>query len=364
MATIKSIFGAYADKLQVMIDKANDQFAPTWFQNYFDVATPSATLDFVTVIGRSRIEAAASVTARGSKAPVRSRQALEKYSGSVPAITEKFHMDENDMRQFLALQALPVSEETKKKQILDFMFDDVKKVGDAAMKRIDMMCLEAVSTGKVSLNVTNNPDGIILSNPIDLLMPSGNRVNASVSWDTAASAKPISVDIIGIVNAARARGITFAKILMDYTSWFKFIATTEVKDMFNAFLGKSSNKLLPTLEGVNQLLTAQKLPTVDLVDQVIGIEKDGVINSVSPWETTNVAFIPAGKLGKIQNSISIEELKPIAQVNYGKFRDLALISKWGDNDPYQEWTKVEANAFPGLEAIDAIYLLSRTAAFS
>jgi len=362
MATVKSIFGTYADKLQVLIDKANDRFAPTWFQNFFDVATPQPTLDFKSVIGRSRVEAAATVVARGSKKPVRSRQGLEAYSGNIPAISEKIHLNEDDMRQFLMLQNMAVSDETKKKQILDFLFGDVKKVGDAAMKRIDIMCLEAVSTGKISLTLTNNPDGIVLSSALDLLMPAGNKVNAAVTWATAGSATPIT-DIQGIVNAARARGIAFERILMDWTSWFLFIKTTEVKDQYGNFLGKSNNKTFPTLDTVNDFLRSQKLPTIEIVDQSIGIEKDGVINTISPWETTNIAFLPAGNLGEIKNAVAIEELKPISQVTYGKFRDLALISKWGDTDPYQELTGVEANAFPSLTAIDAIYLLSRTVAF-
>jgi hypothetical protein len=33
MAKINSVFGAYADKLQVVVDKALDKFAPTWFEN-------------------------------------------------------------------------------------------------------------------------------------------------------------------------------------------------------------------------------------------------------------------------------------------------------------------------------------------
>jgi hypothetical protein len=362
MATIKSIFGTYADKLQVMIDKANDKFAPTWFQNFFDVATPQPTLDFKSVIGRSRIQAAASVSARGSKKPVRSRAGLDAYSGNIPSITEKIHLSEDDMRQFLMLQNMAVSDETKKKQILDFLFADVKTVGDAAMKRIDIMCLEAVSTGKISLTLTNNPDGIVLANALDLLMPSGNKVNAAVTWATAGSATPIT-DIQGIVNTARAKGISFDRILMDYTAWFLFIKTTEVKDQYGNFLGKSNNKTFPTFDTVNDFLRSQKLPIIEIVDQVIGIEKDGVTNTITPWETTNIAFIPAGQLGEIKNAVSIEEIKPIDQVNYGKFRDLALISKWGDTDPYQEWTGVEANAFPTLTVIDSIYLLSRTVAF-
>jgi len=362
MATIKSVFGSYSDKLQVIIDKSLDRFAPTWFEQYFDWGTPMPSLKFTSVVGRSRIEAAASVTARGSKSPVRSRQGLEKYQGEVPAITEKFHMDEDIMRQFLALQNMPVSEEVKKRQILDLLFGDVKKVGDASMKRIDIMALEAISTGKISLTVTNNPDGIVLASAMDLLMPAGNKKNAAVTWTTAASATPIT-DFQTVVNDARTRGISFTKALMTWDSWFLFIATTQVKDQYNAFLGKSGNKLLPVLTTTNEFLRAQNLPEIEIVDQVIGIEKDGVINTIQPFETTNVAFVPTGKLGTIHNAIAIEELKPIEQVNYGKFKQ-ALISKWGDNDPYQEWTKVELNAMPGVDAIDAVYLLSRTAAFS
>src|SRR5687767_9925644 len=137
MAKLQSIFGAYADKLQVMVDKAQDKFAPTWFEKYFGWGAPQMTLTFVTAIGRSRVEAAASVIARGSAAPLRSRAGLEKLSGNIPPIAEKFAMDEELFRQFMTIQQLPVSETVKKQQLLELLFGDVKKCGDSLMKRID-----------------------------------------------------------------------------------------------------------------------------------------------------------------------------------------------------------------------------------
>lgn len=365
MATIKSVFGAYADSqnLQYLIDKALDRFAPTWFQNYFDWAPQQMSLDFITVIGRSRVEAAASVIDRGSKSPLRSRAGLEKLSGEVPAIAEKFALDERTLRDHISLKSLPgVSQDAVKEQILDLIMDDVLKAGNSTNKRIDIMALEAVSTGKITLTTTNNPDGVVLPTAIDLLMPAGNKVNATVNWDTVATAKPITVDIQGITNAARARGIKFAKIIMDWNTWYKFIATTEVKDMFNAFLGKSGNKLMPTMDQANELLRGQQLPVIEIVDASIGVEKDGVITTIQPWATTNIAFVPDGKLGRIHNAFSIEETNKINHVAYAK-ANRTLISKWGDNDPYQEFTKAELNAMPGFEAIDNVYLLSRTVAF-
>lgn len=363
MATIKSVFGAYADSknLQYLVDKALDKFAPTWFQNYFDWAPQQYSLNFITVIGKSRVEAAASVIERGSKAPMRSRAALEKLAGNIPPIAEKFPLDEVTLRDFLMLKQLPGIEVAD--NIIQLITDDVVKAGMSTLKRIDIMALEAISTGKISLTTTNNPDGVVLPVAIDLLMPSANKVNASVAWATSATAKPITIDFMGIKNVASARGISHVKALMTWSAWFEFIATTEVKDMFNAYIGKSTNKLLPTMEGVNELLRKQSLPEIEIIDVSIGIEKDGKTTAYNPWETTNVAFVPAGKLGRIHNAYAIEEANKIPQVSYAK-ANRTLISKWGDNDPFIEYTKAELNAMPGVDAIDMVFLLSRTAAFA
>lgn len=361
MATIKSVFGVYSDKLQMIIDKRLDAFAPTFFQQYFDFGIPQTNLTFVDVIGRSRVEAAASIITRGSKSPIRSRNQLDKLTGDIPNIGVKYQMLENDYRNFLSLQSMPVSEETKKKAALDLLFDDMKKVGDAPLKRIDYMVLEGLSTGQITISITNNPDGYVAPTPIDLLMPSINKTNAAVAWTSPTTATPIT-DIRNKVEAAKARGQVFDKILMDSSLWLKFIATTEVKDLYGAYLGKANNKVIPTIDTVNEFLTGLKLPTIETVNVAIGIEKDGVITTVNPFSTTNAVFIPAGRLGKIHNAFSVEELKPVEGIKYGKFQNI-LISKWQENEPWAEWTKSELNAFPGFETIDGIHLLSTTLAF-
>lgn len=361
MAKLNSIFGAYADKLQVMVDRSLDKFAPTWFEQYFDFGVPQMSLSFVTVIGKTRIEAAASVIARGSAAPLRTRAGLDKLTGNIPPISEKFAMDEELMRQFMTIQQLPVSDQVKKNQLLELLFGDVKKVGDALMKRLDIMCLEAISTGKISLDVNNNPDGVTLANPIDLLMPSANKSNAAVDWGTAATATPIS-DIETATSAAKAKGIAPAKALMSLAAWQKFRKSTEVKDYMKTFYGQSNNKVLPTLQAVNDFMQEQMLPVIEVVDHSIGIEKDGQISTIRPFDDNNVALVPAGKLGTIHNALSVEQLKPVEKVSYATFKN-GLISKWQENEPWQEFTKGELNAFPGVDAIDAVQLISTNKAF-
>jgi hypothetical protein len=361
---IKSVFGNYADRLQVMIDSSLDLFAPTWFQKYFTWGTPQTTLNYVSVIGKSRIEAAASVVDRDAPAPLRSRPGLDKLTGEIPAISEKFKMTEQDYYDFLTLQSLQaVDDATKKQQLLDLMFGDVRKAAMAPLKRLDIMCLQAISSGVISINTTTNPDGLAMAD-VDLLMPSGNKVNASVNWNSSPStAKPLTVDFPGIIAAGLARGIKFEKILMTRAKWYKFIAITEVINFVSNFLGrKQAGQTLVTLDNVNQILVANMMPVIEIVDESIGIEKDGVITASNPFTDSNAVFIPTGTLGTIKNTVAIEQIQPVAKVNYATYQKV-LVSKWAENDPFGEWTKGYLNAFPSFEAIDSVYLLSTTIAF-
>ncbi len=84
MSKIASIFGAYSENLQTVVDNSLDQFAPTWYEKYFSFAPTQQTLTFTSVVGASRIEAAASVVNRSSEAPLRGRGGISKYQGEIP----------------------------------------------------------------------------------------------------------------------------------------------------------------------------------------------------------------------------------------------------------------------------------------
>lgn len=360
MSKINSIFGAYAQNLQAVVDTANDRFAPTFYDKYFGWGPAQQTLSFTSVIGASRIEAAASVVNRSSSAPLRSRAELSKYQGEIPAIKEKFSMRESDYRDFLAVQALAVDPSTKKKQLLDFLFKDVQNAGNAAHKRLDIMVLQAISTGKISLTVDNNPDGIILKNDLDLLMPSANKSSvtgtAAHKWVNSATATPIT-DITKVVSDAAAVGKSFAKILISPQEFNRMKVCTEVVNSLISFNQLQKGASVATIDKINEYLQANLLPMIEIVDHVVGIEKNGIISALRPFSQTSLSFIPSGQLGTIKNAICIEQLQPVANVNYAVYKN-ALISKWQENDPWAEFTGVELNAFPALEAIDNIYILT------
>ena len=50
-----SIFGGYAEAMQVMIDNSLERFRPTWYQKYFSWAAPQTQLTYTSAIGKIRI---------------------------------------------------------------------------------------------------------------------------------------------------------------------------------------------------------------------------------------------------------------------------------------------------------------------
>lgn len=355
MAKVQSIFGTYAEQLQAVVDNSLSLFAPTWYQKYFSWAPTQTQLTFVSVIGASRIEAAASIVDRSSGAPLRSRAELAKYQGEIPAIKQKFEMLESDYRDFLTLQAVALSDAAKKQQLLDLLFEDVKKAGNSAHKRLDIMALQAVSTGKISLTAEWNPDGIVLKDDLDLLMPADNKKKAAVKWSATATSTPIT-DITTLVNAATLKGHSFAKILMSPSAFLNFAHSKEVIDSLISFNQLQKGAQVATIAKVNEYLAANLLPEIEIVNEVVGIEKDGKISNVRPFKNENISFVPAGTLGTIKNAFCMEEMRPVSTVNYASF-NRALISKWQENDPWAEYTAVELNAFPAVDAIDRMYIM-------
>lgn len=353
---IKSIFGSYAEKLQLIIDKKLDKFAPVWFPKYFSMGTPTIGLTYMTAVGRTRIEAAATVVNRESDAPLRSRPNLEKYSGEVAAIKQAFRLKEEDIRTWLAMQSMPVVGNSQKDQVLNLIWGDVQKCGNAVMKKLDMMCLEAVSKGKITVNATNNPDGLIYED-IDLLVPAAHKTTVNTIWSEAATATPIE-DIRNVIKARKAEGINYEKILMSSPVFWAMQATDEVKQLVFglATLDNYSRRIIPDIEVINAFLTKNILPSIELVDETIGVEKDGLITAITPFEQDVCSFIPAGGLGIIHNAYSIEQLRPVGGISYATYNN-ALISKWSQTRPFAEFTQIEFNAFPGLEVADFMHIL-------
>lgn len=354
-----SVFGQQVNALQILIDTRLEKFNKPWYVDYFDWDTPQIGLDYSSVLGSAVITAAASVVDRNAETPLRSREALAKITGEIPAIKEILPMNENQYRHYIALANMPnVKDEQKKQQALKLIWDDVKKVTEAVHNRLDMLVLQAISTGTIDINIDNNPDGVVFPN-IDLLMPSNNKKQVGTQWSET-NATPLQ-DIMKVVNEGQISGYGFAKILIDSQKFAQMMRNQEVKDTLGAFFGltktATNSQTAPlTLDRINQYMQESNLPIFEIVNKRIAVEKNGKAIAVNPFEAKTLSFIPDGKLGVIKNALAVEELNPVENITYANSGRI-LISKWKQNEPFREFTKSECNAFPVVESINNIFLL-------
>ena len=355
---IKSIFGEYAENMQILIDNTQDQFAQPFYPKYFSVGAPQVGLTYATAVGRRRIEAAASVVAHGSEAPLRSRPGLETFSGEVAAIKVKRRMDEQEYRNWIALQHMPFADEGRKSTLIGLIWNDVKAVVDSVRSRLDIMCKQALSTGNVTINVGNNPDGIV-PGAIDLLLDTntgtpGSRNGTTDAFGNTGTARwnspnaNVVNDINTVVQAAENAGVTYEKILMTAAQW------RQVANRANTVLVFGQQ---PTLDEMNNYLVDRQLPYIELVTGNHSLETDGVVAPFVAWANRHVAFIPAGNAGIIHNTLAIEEISPVVGVSYAN-TGRVLVSKWSQTEPFGEYTRGEVAAFPGLEIADSILIVN------
>ncbi len=356
---VKSIFGDYAAALQVYVDESQERFKAPFFPSYFSFGTPKGDLSYATAIGRSRIEAAASVVAHGSESPLRSRAGLEKLSGEVAAIKVKRKMDESEYRNWMVFQGMPVSEEAKKQQIVRLIWDDVKHVVDSVSSRIDIMVKQALSTGVVTINAATNPDGIVSGN-IDLLINAQRNTGAGTAFNigtaflwndtsTAVATADPFLDIATMAGSFEARGVDVGRVLMTPAKLRTISRYTKVSRQ----LGQS----LPSLDEINNYLSDRRLPVIELVTGSHAIETNGNLTVITPWADSQVTFAPGGQLGIIHNALAIEEMTPVSGVSYA-LADRTLVSKWSETEPFGEYTRGEVAAFPGLEAADSLFIVN------
>lgn len=368
---VPSFFGEYAEQpaLQALVDDTQSVLeGQTIWRNFLDLDIPQASLTFEQVIGRDRIEAAASIVDIDAPAPVRSRNGLETYLGKIPSMKSKYFLTQSQIRELMALeesQLLNASGAVT--ALVTQLYNDVSKCAVAGDKRVDIMLLQALSTLTIDLSTTGNPDGAGLG-VVNLLPKSYQIQGVNIPWFTVdakgnytvpvTNATPIDdiEDYIDYIAQNFGRG--FGSILMSKPMWLKFKRLPQVISRLQTFfnVGKANASFTVTIEAVNEFFDSNMWPQIQLVNKVSTIEKDGILIPFRPMSNDNISFIPAGKLGMLKNAYPMAMKKPSVGKTYATF-GATLVSKWMDDDPMIEWTAMEMNAIPAID-IDAIFLLN------
>lgn len=347
---------AESQNLQFLIDSTalNLEQQSIW-RNWLNLGIPQMSLSFDAAIGRERIAAAASIVDTDAPAPLRSRNKAEIYKGKIPAIKEKFRMNQDDMRNLEVIKALNLAGGNNA-ALVNFLYNDLAEAAVSGDKRVDLMLLQGVSNLSIDISTTNNPDGVAYGE-LDLLAADYQKQGVPVVWSNAANSTPID-DIDGFITLMRdTRGRTYDRIVMSGKLWSQFKKSAQVKTYLASFFntGRANSAFAPTQVAINEYMVENGLPTIEIINHSTHIEVDGKPTFVKGFNENNVAFLPAGKVGTLMNAVSMEEIHRVAGKNYAKFGP-TLVSKWSEPDPLVEFTGMEMLAFPAIN-VDAIAIL-------
>jgi len=217
--------------------------------------------------------------------------------------------------------------------------------------------MQALSYGIIALTTSNN-NGIITEANVDFGIPDANKGAVVLQWSQASGATPLD-DIRTVVDNQAASGYSYEYMVMDRTALGELQANTQVKEEFAVLRNTDFSSSKPTLEELNRELSARLLPKIVVVDSMARFESsEHALTNVVCWKTGYVTFIPQLQVGNILHGPIAEETSPsVSKKAIQVKRDHILLSKWSELEPFGEFTKGQANAFPRLTDVDSLFIL-------
>lgn len=327
---------------------------PVYFPNFFGVK-PVSSLKWETLQAERGVPVMADVIAYDATAPIKTREIVNKMSGDIPKIAIKRGMNESDWNEYQRLSGY-VNGAADLKAVLNHVFEDFDFCYNGVRARMEWLAMQAASKAEISLAKTNNA-GIVTETKVDYQVPAANKTGVTTDWATAGSATPFA-DIEAKVAAARALGRIVKYVTMTLADFNNLKKATEVITAIKAWVN-TRGALVTTYSVINDYLAANLLPKIVIVDPSVRYEdKDNVRTIVSPWESGRVLFSQDLVVGTIQHGpIAAEGSTEVKKIATMAKRDFALMTKWGTHEPFTEWTKGEANAFPALNDPESLFYL-------
>ncbi|MBD0822636.1 major capsid protein [Aestuariibaculum marinum] len=292
---------------------------------------------------------AADVVALDSELPLKKRGSHSSAEGEVPKLGMKKSLTESALQALENLKARG----NKEMQLVKKLFSDAADGVKGVYERLDIMFLQALSSGVTLINDENNT-GVGIR--IDFGIPSGNQFGVTTKWDDA-NATPIT-DIDNVTSKARSKGHSLKYIWMDAITFNAFKMNAQVKSAFAGFLKVDASYIfrLKKEDIMNYLMDEYGL-TLIVIDKVVQIEKGGAKTAVEPWTTGNVTFTTTTDLGTLTYGELAEVNHPVKDVEYSTVDDFILVSLYRTNDPLKENTSVQALAIPVLDNVESIYIM-------
>jgi hypothetical protein len=341
--------------VEAYVNRRREEFLKKMFWQQFFPLKYTTQLTWESLSGSGGNPVMADVIEYNASAPLKTRRVVKKITGDIPKIALKRQMDEKDYNDYNILKAVSQGD-ANRNALLDLVFNDIDFCYTGVMARTEYLAMQALSYGQISLTTSNN-NGIITEDVCDFGIPTGNKTAATLQWSQASGSVPMT-DIRTKVDNALASGYPLEYIVCDRTAYNELVASTQVQNEW-AVLRNTTIKAQPTFSDLNNLFESRQLPKIIIVDSNVKFESNAhALTNVAAWKNGYVAFLPDLKIGNILHGpIAEETSEAVSKKAIQVKRDHILLSKWSELEPFGEFTKGQANAFPRFTDVDGIFLM-------
>lgn len=303
-----------------------------------DTKTQNLKAEFFRLSDKRMLPTMAQVHAFDTEAHIGQRPTLEKVQIEKMLIKEKINQSEQ-VQMWLDNGADTDS-------IVKYIYDDVARLSESVKTRTEVMKIEALCTGKISVNENG------AKFEIDYNVPAANRKSLSWSDPTA----DIIGDIQTIVDAAKLAGQNVTQMITS-TKIVSYMRKNEgIQTAIYSALGKGtyvSNTLLA------QLISDMFGITITTYDEIYRYEgKKGVLASKRYFDEDKAVFISPLNNGTIGNGLWGATPEERAQGPWTSKSASQYITTvmWEEPDPVAVWTKASGLFVPVMPNPEGLYI--------
>lgn len=364
-----STFRDAAKKVKFRLDVASkehyDIFAQPWYKKHFKFgAAPHITKDFKTILGKLYTPVAASTINDRSAEPLRMNQGFTEMAQTMFTHAHAYRMSADELRNLLlmAQMAEKQGDIAAVEYIADVLMNHVKAAVEGVDARLDLIILSALSNGgQYTFSKENDPGSPYAGETISFGMPSANKavVGTGNEW---VSGNEDKVDPIKEIEDVLAKQRTAIKTILIDRQTLRFLQKTKaMRSYVNSTL--YPNQPL-SISAVNRWMGDNAYPTFEIVEREVAVQDGTKINTVTPYKTGQLVFLPETQIGTIETCLSDAEIglksDGVKYSNYGRVEVRRLTQGEKENATYCEITKASLTAAPSMDTIDRIMTLDTT----
>lgn len=288
---------------------------------------------------------AAKVRAFDAESPIGKRKSPKTYTGSLPPISEKIRLGEEERLKLEAEKSGDLS------QVIRQIYDDAANETRAILARLELARGDALVNG----TITFNENGV--AQTIDFLRKSShnaaaNTLTGTAQWSDLTNSDPVDNLLTWISTYRTTNGVSPGGILTSLAVVNNLLRNGRIRTQVGSLAGTPGRV---TRAQLRALLGDFEIPPIIVYDTVLKV--DDV--DTRPIASDKVILLPPASepLGSTQHGISAEALALVGKQFITTQEAPGLVaSMWTEPDPVSTWTKVGTVALPILANPDLTFV--------